>query len=385
MPTPMVGHWRWQRQVRSGLHQRWAGNIRMTSRNGEVRQKLSPNLRAGLDVARALAALYVVAHHVANSRGWSHGPGLIFRFGQEAVLVFFLLSGFVIFANERYRALTPRGYYWRRIRRIYPALLLAMLVSSAVALDNGDFGTRFNWAEFFATLASLQDISLLKPGVIADPFLGNDPLWSISYEVAFYLVFPFVLKPWTRNPHRVEMSVGAVCCASYITFVYWPNHLSLVATYFLVWWCGAMAADAYQRGGSNFRAFLPSLSWLALLCVIAGIVVKVVGFRSVGYYPFLPFRHFAVALVLLVLFSNALGATIARLCAVVAAPGAALASISYGLYVLHHPLLVDSARAQKPTGFLIALVILFGLAYAIDRRLNAYLGKKAALPLSVKK
>jgi peptidoglycan/LPS O-acetylase OafA/YrhL len=354
----------------------------MTSRTGEVRKRLSPNLRAGLDVARALATLYVVAHHVANSRGWSHGPGLILRFGQEAVLVFFLLSGFVIFANERCRALTPSGYYWRRIRRIYPALLFSMLVSAAVAFDNGDFGTRFNWSELFTTLASLQDISLLKPGVIADPFLGNDPLWSISYEVAFYLVFPFVLKAWTRNPHRVEMSVGAVCCASYITFVYWPNHFSLVATYFLVWWCGAMAADAYQRGGSNFWAFLPSLSWLALLCVIAGIAVTVTGFRGVGYYPFLPFRHFAVALVFLVVFSNCLGATIAKWCAVFAAPGAAIASISYGLYVLHHPLLVDSVRAQKPNGFLIALVILLGFAYAVDRRFNAYLGRRATLTVS---
>lgn len=260
-----------------------------------------------------------------------------------------------------------------------------MLVSAAVALDNGDFGTRFDWGELLTTLASLQDISLLKPGVIADPLFGNDPLWSVSYEVAFYLAFPFALKAWTRNPHRFEMSVGAACCTSYITFVYWPNHLSLVATYFLVWWCGAMAADAYLRGKTSFRAFLPSLLWLALLCVVAGIAVIIVGFRSVGYYPFLPFRHFTAALVFLVIFSNTLGATIARWCRVAATPGAALASISYGLYVLHYPLLVQSARSQKPLGFLTALVLLFVLAYVIDRRLNAYVARKAALTLGVDK
>ena len=344
---------------------------------GEVRPKLSPNLRAGLDVARALAALYVVVHHVANDRGWSHGPGLIFRFGQEAVLVFFLLSGFVIFANERKRALTPGGYYWRRIRRIYPGLLAAMLVSALVALDNGDFSARFNWGELFATLASLQDISFLKPGVIANPFLGNDPLWSLSYEVVFYLIFPFALKAWTRNPQRINMIVGAICCLSYVTFVFWPNHFSIVATYFLVWWCGAMAADAYQRGASDFRAFLPSLCWLTLLCVIAGIAMKIVGFKGVGYYPFLPFRHFAVALIFLMAFSNSLGAKIAKWCSPIAGIAAALASISYGLYVLHYPLLVDWKRAQAPVGFVCSLILLLALSYLIDRRLNAYLGRRS--------
>jgi peptidoglycan/LPS O-acetylase OafA/YrhL len=69
----------------------------------EDRPKLSARLSASLDVARAIAACYVVLHHVANARGWSNGPGLVLRFGQEAVLIFFLLSGFVIFSNERTR------------------------------------------------------------------------------------------------------------------------------------------------------------------------------------------------------------------------------------------------------------------------------------------
>ncbi len=50
--------------------------------------KLSARLSASLDVARAIAACYVVLHHVANARGWSNGLGLVLRFGQEAVLIF---------------------------------------------------------------------------------------------------------------------------------------------------------------------------------------------------------------------------------------------------------------------------------------------------------
>lgn len=71
-----------------------------------TQRKLSPNVKAGLNVARSAAALYVVAHHAVQIPG---PMGAIFSFGQEAVLVFFLLSGFVIFANERDRSARPRG------------------------------------------------------------------------------------------------------------------------------------------------------------------------------------------------------------------------------------------------------------------------------------
>lgn len=337
---------------------------------GYTRTKISPRLSAALDVARSLAASYVVVHHVVNAQGWSHGLGLIFRFGQEAVLVFFLLSGFVIFANERERALKPRGYYWRRLRRVYPALIIAMLISTMVAIDNGDFLDRFEIKELVGTFFSLQDLSLLKPGVITDPFLGNEPLWSLSYEIVFYILFPVVLRAWHRNAARTNIVVGVVSCVSYILFVAWPNHASLVAAYFLLWWCGAMAADAYLRGASDFRAFLLPLCWLAILCGIAAVAAGTLGYKGYGFYPFLQLRHFLVGLTMLVAFSTPLGAMIVRWCVPLARPAAFWASISYGLYVLHYPILVDWKRAQSLPGFTLAVLILVLSAYLSDRQLN---------------
>ncbi|MFZ1961913.1 MAG: acyltransferase, partial [Roseiarcus sp.] len=132
----------------------------------EDRPKLSARLTASLDAARAIAACYVVFHHVANDRGWSTGAGWLFRFGQEAVLIFFLLSGFVIFANERTRASRQTGYYLRRFRRIYPSLIAAMVVSTLIAIDNRTIAYTFSWKALLGTLASIQDLSGLKPGVI---------------------------------------------------------------------------------------------------------------------------------------------------------------------------------------------------------------------------
>jgi len=169
-------------------------------------------LVAALDVARAGAAAYVVLHHVANARMWQNIPiyGVLFKFGQEAVIVFFLLSGVVIFANEHTRADHLPSYALRRLRRIYPPLLCALLVSTLVAIDNATLTRSFHWTELAGTLLSLQDLPDLKPGVIVAPYLDNDPLWSLSYEVAFYAAFPFVLRAFRRAPRTTTHTVGAI-------------------------------------------------------------------------------------------------------------------------------------------------------------------------------
>src|SRR5258708_6822652 len=112
---------------------------------------VGPRRKLGLDVLdalRGLAALYVVLHH-ANQLLWTgdgplvldraQGIGFLaervavqaFRFGPQAVLLFFLISGFCIHLRQA-RRLTDgshtrlatlfdvRDYSWRRIRRLYP-------------------------------------------------------------------------------------------------------------------------------------------------------------------------------------------------------------------------------------------------------------------------
>jgi len=344
-----------------------------TKPKSEQRPKLSARLIVALDAARASAACYVVLHHLAESRGWAHGLGLVLRFGQEAVIVFFLLSGFVIFANERVRATHARGYYLRRLRRIYPALIAAMLVSTVVALDNRTFVADFQWPELLGTLASIQDISFLKPGVIVDPYLHNSPLWSLSYEVVFYLAFPMVLRMWLQRPAWTNHAIGVVCCAAYAGYVAAPNHWCLVVAYFLVWWCGAMAAEGYLKGARNVGSVGAPLFWLLLLTVIAAAAVLITGYSGLGFYPFLMLRHFAAALIILIVLFSPLGARIASLLVRVSMPAAAVASVSYGLYVLHYPLLVDWHRAQTVWGLMGAMILLAAAAYLVDRQLNRWL------------
>lgn len=341
----------------------------------EKRDKLSPRLSASLDAARALAALYVFLHHIQNRIPLPDSYGFLLRFGQEAVLVFFLLSGFVIFANEKERASKPRGYLTRRLRRIYPTLLAAMMVSTLVAIDNGVFWQRFSWTELLGTLLSLQDVPSLKPGVITPSYLGNTPLWSLSYEVGFYLIFPFVLAAWKRWPTSTNHIVGLSCCAFLVSYYLYPNHFSRILAYFLIWWAGAMTADAYLSGKRSVQSIAATLGWLALSCMISVIAVLLIGYNGLGVHPFLEFRHFAFAAFILLVVFQPYSSMLAGILFYGAKPAAYLASISYGVYVLHYPLVVQWNRASGEFGLLMSIVLLVICSVMADRGLNKWLPK----------
>ena len=334
------------------------------------RKRLGRHLTLALDLARACAAVYVVLHHLATAYGFAGGPGIILRFGQEAVIVFFVLSGFVIFANEHERALHIRGYFFRRARRIYPPLLVALLLSTVIAASDERLRAAFSLHELAATLLGLQDIAILKPGVISDPYLGNAPLWSLSYEIAFYIAFPAVLWMWKRWPEGTTHGVGLVCCIAYAAFAIKPNHWFLVTSYFMVWWCGAMAAHSYLSGRNDLGGMRATFLWHLALCAIATVVMAAVGFRGVGVYPALTVRHFAAAAVLLVVFYGPAGRFVAGLLGPIRQIIVFVAAISYGLYVFHFPLLIQWRFSQTPLGFIIAILLLISLSYAADYRLG---------------
>ncbi len=329
---------------------------------------INQRLALSLDVARAAAASYVVLHHIALTRGWGHGAGLLLRFGQEAVIVFFLLSGFVIFANEHERAFQPEGYLIRRIRRIYPPMLAAMALSVAIAADNGTLLREFSGAELVGNLLNLQDVSSLKPGVWFDAFMGNDPLWSLSYELAFYLVFPFTLRLHKTNSHASHI-IGLVCCLAFLSYLWAPNHLSLVAAYFQIWWLGAMIADAYMRGRRDARSVAVPLGYLVLLAGIAGAAVAVQGYAGLGVYPFLMVRHFAFAALMATLLFGPFGRHLAALASQLGSPARKIAGISYGLYVLHFPIIARWDRTHDDAALLWAMPLIFALAYVVEHPL----------------
>lgn len=167
-----------------------------------------------LDVVRVTAAFFVLWSHT-NTKGLSEGipPGT--QFGHTAVIVFFVLSGYVIAYVTDSRRLSAKDYAVGRIARIYsvalPALILTLLLDLAGEAVNaqvyeGQTTHDFWWLRLITTTTLMNEFW----GLSIQAF-SNGPFWSIAYEGWYYILFG--LYTFTRGPYRnVILVVGLLLC-----------------------------------------------------------------------------------------------------------------------------------------------------------------------------
>lgn len=134
-----------------------------------------------LDSLRALAALAVLLFH-------SKVPG--FRGGYLGVDVFFVLSGYLITSllvlEHRRGRINLQGFYARRLRRLYPALLFFLVtyvVVASVLVPQVE-----HWKGAMAAGLYLLDYAALYP-----PANYIRHTWSLAAEMHFYLVWPLLI------------------------------------------------------------------------------------------------------------------------------------------------------------------------------------------------
>ncbi|MBP0005469.1 MAG: acyltransferase [Cyanobacteria bacterium SBC] len=329
-----------------------------------------------LDAVRGFAAFYVLLHHWSTQ--WTFIPHIwrkaLLSFGQEAVMVFFVMSGFVIYLScARKENLTFRYYFIRRFRRIYFPFFCALLLSSLIFLINNQFLRKFSWEQTLGNLAMLQDIAYLKPGTWFDPFLGNVSLWSLSYEWWFYMIFIGIYYVLAKASHRIYIVLVASVLA-YLSYIQFPNQASLILSYFIIWWCGVEAARIFvERKRYTFRSLQPIIVSLLLMCGLTFAPVLSGEDLQPGIYPFLVFRHFVVVLVLIlftwfwyryqfIAFDRIFGGF------------AILAPISYAIYLFHYPILIQlKLSSYIPNYWLettLKLILIFGLSYLVEIKLQ---------------
>jgi peptidoglycan/LPS O-acetylase OafA/YrhL len=157
-----------------------------------------------LDSLRGLAALVVLANHLEMA--WSNtypvgsaiGRSLVnltLPFGPEAVILFFVLSGFVLSlpAVEG----RPQSYFTfvtRRVFRIYFPYLVALAVSVAAASCLYHRSTGNNWVLSFWSEPvqwSLVGQHVMFLGVY-DTTVFDLPIWSLVHEMRISLFFPLL-------------------------------------------------------------------------------------------------------------------------------------------------------------------------------------------------
>jgi len=172
--------------------------------------------RSEIDGLRAFAVLSVVAFHAFPS--WLKG-------GFIGVDVFFVISGFLItshiFENLDKGQFSFTDFFGRRIRRIFPALILVMACSLA-------FGWFALLADEFAQLgkhvasgaAFITNFILVDESGYFDKAAETKPmlhLWSLAVEEQFYIVWPLVLwLAWKRKFNLLTITILVAVVSFYL-------------------------------------------------------------------------------------------------------------------------------------------------------------------------
>lgn len=303
---------------------------------------------ARLEALRGLAAIYVVFHHALAKDGAiaSSGFGFLFRFGQEAVILFFLLSGFVInYSFQRSEDKSFRSYFLKRAARIYLPLLVVMSLGWFIACCSEGRWVDPNVKTLLLNLLMLQDIGSLKPNVIVEPYMHNTPLWSLSYEWWFYMLY-FPLQKYMHSDRSRDIVVSCVAVAAAVAYFFHPVFLPRVLMYMSIWWLGVALSNLYLRD----KAMRPAQLWMPLTAVVLICVVNALAvhrsmlngsYHSVGVHPALELRHHLFAL-MVVLAAFAWRSTGWVLLDRLLAPFHWIAPISYVVYISHHYFVVDA-------------------------------------------
>lgn len=225
---------------------------------------LSPPFSLYLDLVRFAAAVMVVLAHVeyfglVQAGAW----GLLTTVGRESVIVFFVLSGFVIATTVTGRRPDGRAYAVARLSRLYSVALPVLLLALAAAL-----GMRALSVPLPRNAYMLDKLHLYLPLHLL--FLGEHwtlnetpplmlPYWSLSYEAWYYLLFGlvFFLRGWRRS----LLVVLTLAVMGYKLWLLLPVWLSGV------WLCTAYRGPWMSRGAARAgwaASLLLFCAWIVL-------------------------------------------------------------------------------------------------------------------------
>lgn len=248
--------------------------------------QLAKRTSVHLDAIRGVSALAVMLYHLrgmffvdfpylANRSLLISGLYAVTGYGHQAVMIFFVLSGYFI-GTSVMESVSARKWSWRtylvsRFTRLqlvlFPALVLGglwdrigMRIPQATPIYFGGLykfyvpsvAIRSTIPGFLGNLFFLQ-------GIVSSVFGSNTPLWSLSYEFWYYILFPVLILATFRwiGIH------SAIFYGSLALFLVWflgPQ----ICFYFLIWLGGAVLGRLQRF--PRFRPSVPGFSfWTGLI------------------------------------------------------------------------------------------------------------------------
>jgi peptidoglycan/LPS O-acetylase OafA/YrhL len=331
--------------------------LKITENLAVSQQTISPvasvrGYRPELDAVRFLAFLFVffaheIPHDPSPTSFTNHlspgGARIVFGIANMCTMglcLFFALSAYLITnlllkERDENMAVSVRKFYLRRILRIWPLYIFGILIGIAWAFAflGGQHATGFAWYMLFA-----GNFYCASVGWFNNPML---PLWTISIEEQFYLIWPWAMR-WFSRRDLVLCALVFILVANIKLFNFGQRHAN---TDYEVW-CNAFVqfemfavgillalARSHRKPGNVVAGVMLAISG-PVLWFVACYTFQVKQAASMG----LAISGFAM-IVGYALIAVGCGAILQGFCMIGSSHipkwAANLGKISYGLYVYH--------------------------------------------------
>ncbi|GAB3465620.1 hypothetical protein GCM10027321_30910 [Massilia terrae] len=342
---------------------------------------------------RGMAALQVAAAHLRaevfpSLRAIEHPPlyyqGLAFAtgFAHQAVVVFFLVSGWLVGGSLLNKLGEPRAfaaYAIDRVTRLWTVLVPTMLIMLIVASTTGGIAqSQAHSADPYSMLGFAGNLFGLQT-IFVENFGGNYALWSLANETWYYVAFPLLLLglPGSGRMSQAGGVIGLVVLASLLPWA--------IILYFSLWLLGAAFARIRIDCGTGTRLVL------VFLCAVLSVYYRIFGSND-DLLPASFMQDLICSLPFLLLLSSLQIkiAPEARLLHKLGRVAKFFSEFSFTLYVFHVPVIGllrhvgrtafgrDQLAPDRPLDYLVylaMLTIILAMAYASYRvfESNTYL------------
>lgn len=312
-----------------------------------------------LDLLRGLAAVIVMAGHLRSVMFIDfediEAPNSVAKlfyfitgFGHQAVIIFFVLSGFFIIRSVKtsydLEVWSWRVYFVNRLTRLWMVLIpglflglfwdkLGLFLYPSYDVYTGviEHLSYFNPNEKLELYTFLGNALFLQT-IFVETFGTNGALWSLSNEFWYYIAFPLIFYSYKRARRVLNASISFIIALAIIwAFDFFAmDNATHPALYFLIWLLGGVALWLSPRlAGMRYITLFSSFVALILVVILTGIRLKMMPLLFNDY-------SLGITSCLLVAFLSNMQMKLRPLKTI----AMFLSSISYTLYVVHLPIAV---------------------------------------------
>jgi peptidoglycan/LPS O-acetylase OafA/YrhL len=298
------------------------------------------------DLFRGVAAIVVLIGHIRALSFYPYGaetaslPGKVFffttGFGHQAVVIFFVLSGFFIIRSIHEASQSGRWNVWEylfnRFSRLWvvllPALVLTLIWDTAGMMFFRDAQPYLGEVEFMKGISPIGKLGpiiffgnfFFLQSILVPAYGTNGALWSLANEFWYYVLFPVIYMASIKYYRWRVRAALALIAIALIIFVG-----ESIALYFIIWLMGGLLYILIRQRirfvNSPINLMITVLMFLGVMCAI-----------RLNIYPIV-FNDFTLGLATVFLFASLVSFPVKNV--YLKEISKFLSNVSYSVYVMH--------------------------------------------------